>query len=189
MNDAAFVSGFDGMLIKKSLRKCRILGSMEIGTKMANSSSYTGVLGMLQAKTVDLYLRGHPYYLQEDWLQRSVPIRMESIIIGDPIHDQKGSVSSFFNLLDNFKINITLATIYLFSILGILSFSFLIKEFIHRIRRRGARRIEIIKRIALALNSFLVKRRLSAIGLFVLFVQIFTWLTLLFLTNNIKVEV
>ena len=34
----------------------------------------------LQSGKADLYLRGEPDYLHEDWLAKSVPIQMESVI-------------------------------------------------------------------------------------------------------------
>ena len=40
------ISGVDALLIKKSMRKCRIIGKLDFGEKMANSSKYTGILGM-----------------------------------------------------------------------------------------------------------------------------------------------
>ena len=105
---------------------------------------------------------------------------MEDVLVAHPIQDQK---TSFFNLLDNFNIGITLSAVYLLSFFGILVFSFLIKELGLRIRQR--RPVELSKRITLAMSSFKMKQ-LSAIGLFVLFVHLFLWQTELFLTNNIK---
>ena len=105
---------------------------------------------------------------------------MEGVLVAHPIRDQK---TSFFNLLDNFNIGITLSAVYLLSFFGILLFSFLIKELALRTRQR--RPVELSKRITLAMSSFKMKQ-LSAIGLFVLFVHLFLWQTELFLTNNIK---
>ena len=88
---------------------------------------------------------------------------------------------SYFDLLDNFNVGLTLLSTYIFSFFAILSLAFLINKLTHRIRGTA----NSPKRIALALNSFELKR-LSAMGLFVLFVHRFLWLTQLFLTNNIK---
>ena len=131
-----------------------------------------------------MYLRGEPDYLHEEWLAKSVPIGMENAALGHPIKEQK----EFFNLLDNFKVGFTLAAIFLLSFLGILALSFLINELTHRIRFEETvvrRRPKLFKRIVSALKSFGVNR-LSAIGIFVLFVHQFIWVTQLFLTNNIK---
>ena len=103
-----------------------------------------------------------------------------------PLKEQKEV--SFFNLLGNFKVGFTLAATYFLSFLGILALSFLINELTHRIRFEETvvrRRPKLFKRIVSALKSFGVNR-LSAIGIFVLFVHQFIWVTQLFLTNNIK---
>ena len=133
---------------------------------------------------MDAYLRGGPDYLQEDWLQKSVPIQMETVALIQPIRDENSV--SFFNLLDNLNLGVTLSALYLLSFFGLLAFSFLINELTRRIRiERGRRTIQISKRIALALSKFRNKT-LTAIGIFVLCAQLFLWLTQLFLTNNIK---
>ena len=48
------------MLIKKELRRCQIIGRQYLGSSLPNGS-YTGVLGMLQNKEVDIYLKGRPF--------------------------------------------------------------------------------------------------------------------------------
>ena len=130
-----------------------------------------------------MYMRGQPEYLEEDWLAKTVPLRMENIIIGQFIREKKAV--SFFNLLNNFNVGFSLSAIFLLSLIGILSCSFLINEIIRRIRFERRRTVKICKRIASAVSSFGVKR-LSAIGIFVLFVHLFLWLSQLFLINNIK---
>lgn len=45
------------MLIKKELRKCLIIGQQYLGSRLDNGT-YTGVLGILQRKEADLYLKG-----------------------------------------------------------------------------------------------------------------------------------
>ena len=93
---------------------------------------------------------------------------------------------SYLNLLDNFNFGFTLSATYLLSFIGILVIAFLISLIGHRIRfGRRRKTIKISKRIGSALDSFGGKR-LSAIGIFVLFAHLFLWLTQLFLTNNIK---
>ena len=113
---------------------------------------------------------------------------MEKVIITHPIRDIMAV--SFFNLLQNLNVGFTLSVSYLSSFFTILALAFLINELTYLFRfggrRRGRRRrIAIAQRIALSLNKF-QNKKLSAIGLFVLFVHLFLWLTQLFFTNNIK---
>ena len=109
---------------------------------------------------------------------------MEKVVLGDLIRDQNGDIV-YFNLLNNFKIGITLFAAFMLSLFGILLVSFLIKQLTHRIRFGERRTRELRKQIVSAVSSFGV-RRLSAIGVFVLFVHLFFWIIQLFLTNNIK---
>ena len=56
-----------------------VAGFLETGTKLQNKT-YTGVMGMLQRKEVDLYLRGDSVYREpENWMARSVPVHMEQV--------------------------------------------------------------------------------------------------------------
>ena len=132
-----------------------------------------------------MYLRGEPDNLHEKWLAKSVPIMMENPMVIHTIKEQK---VTFFNLLNNFNVGFTLVATFFLSFLGILAFSFFFNELTHRVRFGETvvrRRPKLFKRIASAWNSLGVKR-LSAIGIFVLFVHQFIWVTQLFLTNNIK---
>ena len=128
-------------------------------------------------------MRGEPNYLHEEWMHKTVPIVMESVVMMHYVPDK--SDLSYLNLLDNFNLGLTLMTVYLFSFFGILALSFLFDELARRIRYERRRTIQFSKRIVSAVSSFGVKR-LSAIGLFVLFVHLFIWITQLFITNNIK---
>ena len=110
---------------------------------------------------------------------------MESIQIGQGIVDRKEEEIGYFNLLNNFKIGISLFVCYIFVCFAILSTAFFIKELSYRIRFERRRFAKISKRIVSAVSSFGVKR-LSAISLFALFVHLFLWFSELFLTNNIK---
>ena len=165
-----------------------IAGSFELGIKQANST-FTGMLGMLQLKTVDAYLRAQPVYLDEDWVAKSVPVHSESVIAGHPIHGGKG-VIYYYNLLNNFNVGLSLFLIFSLSILGVLLLTFLINEITRLLKAKPLRRRapKLAQRIASAVSSLTVRRR-SAIGLFIVSVHLFLWITELFLTNNIKVEV
>ena len=137
----------------------------------------------LQSKQADLYLRGEPDYLHEDWLTKSVPIHMESLVVGHLVSNQK--TVSYFNLLDNFRLGFSLSIAFLFSFFTILAFSFLINQLSRRIRFESRKTDKLSKRIDSTVSSFGAKR-LTAIGVFVLFVQLFVWLTELFIINCIK---
>ena len=131
----------------------------------------------------DLFLRGGPDYLHEDWLQKSLPIHMENVVLGQAIIERK---AAYFNLLNNFNVGTTLTVVYLISFLGILAFCLLINYLTVRIQFGHRRKIQKIpERIALIVRSFGV-RRVSAIGVFVLFAHLFLWATQLFFTNSIK---
>ena len=112
---------------------------------------------------------------------------MESVIVAQTIKDQNDDVK-IFNLLDNFKVDFTLILVYLFAFCCILVLSFLLNEFSHRVRFGIGRTAKVSEKIISAVRSF-GNNRLSAISLFALCVGQFIWLTELFLTNNIKVEV
>lgn len=161
-----------------------IAGALELGTKMANGT-YSDILGMLQSRSVDLYLRGESVYLHEDWLTKSIPFKMESVLLGQPIREQNEKVK-FFNLLSNFKFGPNLLLSYLASFLAILVLVVLIDELTYRVQCADSRTIPIRKRIALSVKSFGDSKKLSAIAIFALFVNQFIWITQVFLTNNVK---
>ena len=105
------------------------------------------------------------------------------MIFGHTIADR--SDVAFFNLLDNFNVGFTLLAIYLCSFVAIFAVAFLINGLSKRIQFGARRTVQLSKQIASAAASFEVTQ-LSAIGVFVLFVHLFVWVTRLFLTNNIK---
>lgn len=111
-----------------------------------------------------------------------MPIYVEDLVAGHAIRDQS---ATYFNLLNNFSFGLTLSAFYLVSFLIILSFSLLIHELICRVRLGQRKTLGISKRIILVVNSFRVKK-CSTIGIFVLFVQIFIWVTKLLVSNSIK---
>lgn len=154
---------------------------MHVTFRISDLYSLTNALpSRIQSKIVDGYIKGEPNYLQEDWLSKSNPIRMESVMLAHVIQRKE---ISFFNLLDNFKIGLPLAAILFFSFLGVLTISFFINEVANRIR--SGRRSGIFKGIFRAMSSFGTSR-LSAVGIFVLFSHLFVWIIQLFLTNNVK---
>lgn len=137
----------------------------------------------IQSKRADLYLRGEPDYLHEDWLAKSVPIKMERVTFGHSIRDR--NAVSIFNLLSNFNVGIGLFAVYGLSFLAILAFAFLLDELTRRRRFGGRGTVRLSQRIASVARSFEMKR-FSTIGVFVLFVHLFLFITEHFLTNNIQ---
>ena len=131
-----------------------------------------------------MYLRGEPDYLNEDWAAKTIPIQMGSVQVGQAIRDEN---NAYFNLLDNFNVGLALSAIFLLSFLGILSLAFLINKLTERIRFDPSERspTKISKAIASTVAS-LGMNQLSAIGIFVLFVNQYLWLAELFITNNVK---
>ena len=128
----------------------------------------------------------------EEWLAQSIPINTEEAALGHIIPDHRKAIS-FFNLLNNFTVKVTLAATFFFLFLVILAISVLINEISHRIRfeesvvKKASRRAsKLSNRIASAVSSFR-STRLSAIAVFALSVNLFIWITQLLLTNNIKV--
>ena len=135
----------------------------------------------------DLYLTKYSQFIPLAW--KSVPVTMENAALGYPIRKQKAV--SFFNLLNNFNLSLTLWTTFFFSFLGVLVVSFLLNKLAHRIHfeTTTARRApKLSKQFASTVRSFGLKK-VSAISIFVLFVYEFIWVTQIFLINNIKVEV
>lgn len=112
---------------------------------------------------------------------------MGAVLVGHVLRDE--NKKSYFNLLENFNLGLTLSAIFLLAFLGILSTSFLINKLAQRIRFGSSslerRPTKISEKITSAVSSLGVKQ-LSAIGIFVLFVNQYLWLSELFLTNNIK---
>ena len=108
---------------------------------------------------------------------------MESISVGHSIQDRL----RFFDLLDNFDVGLTLLLVYLLAFIGVLTLSVILGGLSERIRSGRRKRLEFSKRIALAVRNFHVTE-LSAIAIFILFVNLFLWISELFLTNNIKVS-
>ena len=111
---------------------------------------------------------------------------MRSVIIGHIIRDRQ---DTFFNLLDNFNVGLTLSMAYMFTFFAVLSVSILLHELTHRVRFGRRRNARFSKRIEWTLSKFRNKKPLfSVIGIFVLFVSLFIWVNQLFLINNIKVS-
>ena len=109
---------------------------------------------------------------------------MEKITFGHLIDDQN---TAYFNLLHNFNVGLVWSAGYVVSFLVILGFSLLLNELTDRVEGQERRTKRISKRIASAVKSFGInKRSATGIGVFVLFVNLFIWVTQNLLTNNIK---
>lgn len=72
----ALGSCIDRILCPIGKRRCRIIGRLGLGVKHENGT-YSDILGLLQSKKVDVYLKGEQEYLNEPWLRRSWPLRTE----------------------------------------------------------------------------------------------------------------
>lgn len=133
---------------------------------------------------MDLYLRGQADHLHEEWLAKSLPVQLSSALVGHAVYRDKYKV---FDLLHNFNIGFALISAYLFSFVGILVIALLINRINHRIqfgRQEGTDKIR--KKIISVWVAFQENNQHSAVGLFVLFIHLFLWLTQIFLINNIK---
>lgn len=130
-----------------------------------------------------IYLSGEPDYFLENWMEKSVPIQMESVAMLHVI--QERDEVTYFNLLNNLKFGFTLTVTYLVSACGILAISYLLNELNYRVRFEAKRKLWAPQRVLGAVKSLGVPR-FSAVGVFVLFFQFFFLFSQLFLTNSIK---
>ena len=140
----------------------------------------------LQTGQIDVFLKGEPDLIDEPWLFRTAAFTTEKTRFGHMI-PEKRSVS-FFDLMKNFKLDVSLLSIYLVALLAALLIGVCIRRMAYRIKF-GASRMPKLFRGYFADKKFAFRKKLPALAIFVLFVHQFLWLTQLFLTNNIKVEV
>lgn len=103
-------------------------------------------------------------------------------MIGHPIRARTGV---YFNLLESFNVESSLVVGYVLSIFAILAFSLLINELAGRLRFGRRTTIQITRSIASAVPRLALKK-LTAFGIFLLFVNLFLWFTRICLSNNIK---
>lgn len=137
----------------------------------------------------DHFRTGEADVINEEWLHKSWPFGVEQISLFYGLSDREDV--SFFDLIENFMIGIQVTCIYLAVSLSVLLFCLIINEitvdfissrqFAPNFRKPRS----LSAKIDLALKSLDI-RKLSTIGVFVLFVNMFFWLTRLFLMNNIK---
>ena len=71
---------------------------------------------------------------------------MSSVVTAQLIHDKRGDVS-YFNLLQNFNIGLSLSAMFLVSFWGILAFAFLINKLTERVWFAKSKPVRISKRI------------------------------------------
>lgn len=79
IHECVLFEGVDEFLVRKSMRKCEVIGNIEFGEKLPNAT-YTHTLGLLQSMKADLFLRAGPDYHHEDWLQKSWPIQVDRVL-------------------------------------------------------------------------------------------------------------
>ena len=176
------------------MRKCKILAfNGDVGIKTENGT-YTGLLGLMQQRKADLYLKGlTDHDVDEPWLLKSATIESEIISFGHSIFD-KNDVS-YFDLINNFNVGLKLLSIYLAALLIIVIFGLIINEVnfnvrsskgVSRRRRMIKRRKSFFKKILTTFRSFNQTNKFTPICLFFIFLHMFFWFTQLFLVNNIK---
>ena len=156
------------------------------------------MLGEFQAGRADLFLRGQPTGIVESWLQASLPFKSENIVIVQAIQHQESL--KVFDLSRNFvEFSSEIIYSYAISLVAIALFSFFLSGFRRRNMNSGIVQLEedsnqkrTFDWFHFNVNSFLtflfLKNRLTSFRVFSLFMSLFFWQSLLFLTNNIKTK-
>lgn len=145
----------------------------------------------LQTQRIDFLLKPEPDNVDEPWLLRTSALSTERTRFAHLIPDQQNE--SFFDLMDNFKVDISLLSIFLGSLLATLLIGFCIRRLAYRVRFGASRRPKLIR--GLQVHRFAYRKlgfmkielpNLPALAILALFFGEFIWLTELFLINNIK---
>ena len=101
------------------------------------------------------------------------------------VPEQRGV--SFFDLMENFKLGPSVLCTYLAGLLAAFLVGVCIRRLAYLVSFGASRKPKLFKGYLVDRNSGITK--LPALAIFALFMGQFFWLTELFLTNNIKVEV
>ena len=182
----------DKLLCPIPERKCKIIGRAILGVKLANGT-FTGILGELQSGAADMYLKGEPSHVYEpDWLRTTPPFYTERIVFGQLITPK--NVTNFFDLGQNFNLGQQIILSYCAVLAGLLLVCIALKRAYGRLSAArpadGGRRDERLNGLGRKVNRFLTSLQragsLPSFGVLFLFLNLFVWFTLLFLTNNIK---
>lgn len=151
-------------------------------TDKVNQLKFSNADG-LQSRKIDFLLKAEPI-LDEPWLLRTTPFTTEKTRFGHLIREERGA---FFDLMNNFKVGISLLFIYLGALLALLLIGICIRRLAYWTRFGTSRKPNLSR--GYFADRKLGFKRFPALAIFILFVGVFLWLTQLFLINNIKVDV
>lgn len=135
---------------------------------------------------VDLYLKGAANTVHEPWLRSSAPFRTENIAIMQIIDSESLSV---FDLGRNFlEFSLAIMVSYSITLLALGLFCLFLCEFQRRNTRKNRpyRTKRLFESKVNEFLSFLLKNNLPSFQLLSLFMTVFFWQSLLFVTNSIK---
>lgn len=127
-------------------------------------------------------MKGEPDLVDEPWLFRTSALSTEKTRLGQIVHKQRGM--SFFDLMNNFKVALSLLSIYLAALLAVLLIGVCIRRLAYWVRFGASIKPKLFR--GYFKDQKLGFMKFPALAIFVLFVGQFLWLTELFLTNNIK---
>lgn len=128
------------------------------------------------------YLKGETQFIQEQWLKHSWPLKTERIILGHRIFSNG---VSFNDLMRNFAFGYKIILSYLVTLVVLTAVFLVLSKVTFKIRFRNKR--NIISNFFVLMALFVKnQRRFVYIRCFCLFLTIFFWFSLLFVTNNIK---
>ena len=132
-------------------------------------------------------LKAESDYLNEpSFLLKTISMESEEIRFGHSIDDKDAEDVSYFDLIHNFKLPISLLAIYLAAFLVIIFIGFAFHEITQKIKCKAFKKKRLIKKLATILRLFFSGNKFFTIGVFFVFVLLFIWFSQLFLTNNIK---
>ena len=127
-------------------------------------------------------MQGETEFVDEPWLFHTSALATEKTRVGQVVHKQSGV--SFFDLMDNFKLGISLLSIFLAVLLAVLLIGVCIRRLAYWVWFGASRKPKLFRGYFTDQKLGFIK--FPALAIFVLFVHQFVWLTQLFLTNNIK---
>lgn len=169
------------------------------------SKIYSGILGALQSLQADAYLKGtfdafrnllyecylktKKYYLgepdiiDEPWLQKSLPMKTESLWIGHKIEERNDF--DYFDLIDNLNLGYDVMIGYLIAFISILIVSLSLSRFSMKSLRRSYDNKNLLFQLIYLLER-LLKKKMFPFKVLLLSMSLFAFFTFLFLSINIK---
>lgn len=131
--------------------------------------------------------KGEADYLHEDWLMKTPPLFVERLLFGQAVVEDGKSDVSYVDLIDNFKISITLLLANVGVCSLILLICFFINELKHRLKFGIPSTVKIRKRVALVLSKF-ASKHFTTVGIVFLSFNLFLWFSELLLTGQIGTD-